>query len=67
MMLIFYTYNVIMYDVSGISCAEITFMYYKAYHDAIFANSKHKMLNILFLVLFDNAVNCLDYTVSMTD
>jgi hypothetical protein len=46
---------------------EITFMYYKAYHNAIFANSKHKMLNILFLVLFDNAINYLDYTVSMTD
>lgn len=41
---------------------EISVMYYKAYHNAIFANSKHKMLNTLFLVLFDNAINYLDYT-----
>jgi len=53
MKLIFY-----IFDVSDFSLAEITFMYYKAYQDALFANSKHKMLNFLFLVLFDNAVNC---------
>jgi len=43
-------YNIILLGVSGISCVEITFMYCKAYQSALFTNSKHKMLNILFLV-----------------